>query len=215
MKHDGRHTLVALACSAGGLGAVREILAALPADFPAPIILAQHRGDSSAEVLVQLLSAWTGLRVKSAEPMETMRAGWVYVCPPGKHIEVATEHLLHTWEGPRIGFMRPSCDLLFRSVATIFGERGVCVVLTGSGDDGALATRKVRREGGFVIAQDNSADFPEMPNAAVELGRVDLVLPLREIAFALCQLVQGPLMSEASAEQVEQVDSLTDCLSGV
>jgi two-component system chemotaxis response regulator CheB len=72
------------------------------------------------------------------------------------------------------------------------GKRGVCVVLSGAGRDGAMATRAVLRTGGFVIAQsEESAEYAGMPVAALELGRVDLVLPLSEIAFALTRLVQN------------------------
>lgn len=191
--------VVALACSAGGYTAVREILAALPEDFPAPIIVAQHRGPQAPEVLVNLLSLRAKLRVKTAAPMEVMRPRCVYVCPPGRHIEIAAPGVLHTWPGPRLDFVRPSCDLLFKSIAETYGHRGVCVVLTGCGADGAFATRNVRRAGGYVIAQDEtSAAYPDMPRAAVELGRVDLTLPLKDIPFALHQLVEELALDETA-----------------
>jgi two-component system chemotaxis response regulator CheB len=178
--------LVALACSAGGYRPVRTILSGLPRGFPAPIIVAQHRGETSTEMLVSLLSARTALPVQAAAPLQSVRAGHIYICPPGCHVDLTDGRTLRAFHGPRIAFVRPSCDVLFSSMARELGAGAVCVVLSGTGSDGAMGTRDVRRAGGFVIAQDErSADHPGMPTAAVDLGRVDLVLPLHQIAFAL------------------------------
>lgn len=185
--------VIALACSAGGLAALGEILSGLADGFPTPIIVAQHRSDRWPCLLVDLLALRTSLSVRSAQDRDRLESGTVYVCPPGKHIEVVNQRQLRVTEGPRIQHVRPSADRLFRSVAQVFGVRGVCVVLSGGGHDGALATRAVRSAGGTVIAQDDQTSrFPEMPISAVDLGSVDLVLPVHRIAFALTRLVLHP-----------------------
>jgi len=91
-----------------------------------------------------------------------------------------------------VNYYCPSADVLFDSVARHAGPRAIGCVLTGCGNDGVAGAKAIRVRGGFVIAQSpRSADFPHMPQAAIETGKVDLVLPLRDIAFALCTLA-GP-----------------------
>jgi two-component system chemotaxis response regulator CheB len=89
-----------------------------------------------------------------------------------------------------VHFVRPSADLLFESVAASYRERAIAVVLTGSGSDGSMGVKAIKKMGGTVVAQDErSAEFPGMPGAAIHSGSVDFVLPLEEIAPALVTLV--------------------------
>jgi two-component system chemotaxis response regulator CheB len=184
--------VVALAASAGGLKALMEILGGLPADFPAPVLIAQHRSAEMPDLLPALLGHRTRLRVKRAEEGEVPKPGVVYTAPAGRHLEVGTSGQLQVWRANRVRFVRPSADLLFESLARTHGGRSVAVVLTGMGDDGARGVRAIRRAAGFVIAQDeDTAEHPEMPRAATATAAVDLVLPLYRVAFALTALVMG------------------------
>jgi two-component system chemotaxis response regulator CheB len=91
-----------------------------------------------------------------------------------------------------VHFVRPSADLLFESVAASFGKQAIAVVLTGSGSDGSLGVQAIKNTGGFVIVQEvKSAQFTGMPNAAIETGAADLILPLENIAEALMTLILG------------------------
>ena len=185
---DGYDAL-AIACSAGGLRALGQILGSLPAAFPAPIFIALHRGDAPSDDLVALLRKSTLLEVRQAREGELPQAGTVYVAPGGRHLEVTPDGSLSVQRCGRIRFVCPSADLLLHSVAERYGSRALALILTGGGSDGAAGAQAVRCAGGFVLAQDpRSAEFPGMPASAVETRKVDLVLPLRQIGYALGRL---------------------------
>jgi two-component system chemotaxis response regulator CheB len=181
--------VVALAASAGGFSALRHVLAGLRADFPAAVLVAQHWA-GPLYLQIELLGRCTGLQVKQAEEGESLRPATVFVAPAGRHLLITPGGGVCVSQSERVGFVRPSADLLFESVASRYAERVIAVVLTGRGADGARGVRAVRRRGGFVIAQDaaTAAHF-DMPAAAIETRKVDLVLPLDHIPFALETLV--------------------------
>jgi two-component system chemotaxis response regulator CheB len=109
--------VVALAASAGGLRALSRILGELPADFPAAVLVAQHRSGEYPELLADLLASRTALPVKRAEQEELPRPGWVYVAPAGRNLVVQQGGALCVRRTERVRFVRPSADLLFESVA--------------------------------------------------------------------------------------------------
>jgi two-component system chemotaxis response regulator CheB len=184
--------VVAVAASAGGLGAFRRVLGRLPADFPAAVLLVQHRSPLVGDCLPELLRRWTRLRAKQAEDGEPLRAGTIFVGPADRHLLAEPDGTLRVCRSDRVRFYRPSADLLFESVAHSLGDRAIAVVLTGRGDDGSRGVRAVRGRGGFVIAQDRAtSEHFDMPYAAIETRKVDLVLPLPHIAFSLTTLVMG------------------------
>jgi two-component system, chemotaxis family, protein-glutamate methylesterase/glutaminase len=186
---DAGYTACAIAASAGGILAVRELLTGLPGHFPLPVLLAQHHGLHSNAGLINVLRSATPLRVQQASEGELAVAGVVYLAPPGRHLEVRDDGLLSIARAGRVRFVHPSADLLFDSVARFHQERAVAVVLTGNGRDGAEGVSAIRRAGGFVIAQDeDSCHHFDMPAAAIETGKVDLVLSLAQIAPGLCEL---------------------------
>src|SRR5947209_4262172 len=115
----GSQTLVVIAASAGGLDAMSQVLSPLPADFPAAIAVVQHRGDRGPDLLVDVVRARTALDVRDAQDGEPLKAGTVYVCPPGMHVTV--ERTLRLIEGPRVQHVRPNADLMCRSVAQAYG----------------------------------------------------------------------------------------------
>lgn len=182
--------VIVIAASAGGITAMREILGSLPADFPLPVLIAQHRsGLASCDSYVQVLRHFTKLRVKVAGEGEIMRAGTIYVPPADRHLTLTGSGTLSVMHAGRFHHVCPSADLLFEAAARSHGARALAVVLSGSGRDGAQGLLAIRRAGGFVIAQDEaSSAYFDMPNAAIETGKVDLVLGLHQIAFALCIL---------------------------
>jgi two-component system chemotaxis response regulator CheB len=180
---------VAIAASTGGPAALRKVLADLPADYPAPILLVQHIATGFLEGLAAWLDTVSALRVKVAEHAEPLAAGIAYLAPDGRHLGVSKRGAVELSLAPPIGGFRPSANFLFESIARAFGDSAVAVVLTGMGNDGAVGLRAVREAGGRTIAQDEKSSVVfGMPSAAIESGAAQTVLPLSEIAAALLRL---------------------------
>ncbi|MTJ14053.1 chemotaxis protein CheB [Anabaena sp. UHCC 0187] len=182
--------IVALAASAGGLTALIEVLANLPADFKAAIVVVQHLDPRHPSLMAEILSRRTPLKVLQAKEGDELIPGTVYIAPPNNHLLVNSDGTASLSQSEMVHFLRPSADLLFESVAGSYKERAIAVVLTGTGSDGAMGVEAIQKMGGTVIVQDNkSAEFPGMPSAAIKTGNVDFVLPLAEISSALITLV--------------------------
>jgi two-component system chemotaxis response regulator CheB len=182
--------VIAMAASAGGLGALSHILAALPADLPAAVVVVQHLDPRHRSLMADILSRRTPLWVKQAGEGDRLCAGTVYIAPPNRHLLVNPDGTLSLSQSELVHFVRPSADLLFESVAASYKHRAIAVVLTGTGSDGAMGLQGIKKMGGTVIAQDErTSEFFGMPNAAIQSGHVDFVVPLDEIATALVTLV--------------------------
>jgi len=182
--------VVALAASAGGLQALSSVLAPLPLEFAAAIVVVQHLAPDHRSLLSEILSRRTALPVKEAEEGDRLLAGMIAVAPPNKHLLVNPDGTLSLSSAALVHFVRPSADLLFESLAASYRDRAIGVVLTGSGADGGMGVRAIRKMGGTVIAQDRATSaFFSMPDTAIKTGCVDLILPLDEIAAALVRLV--------------------------
>ncbi len=183
--------IVAIAASAGGLRALGVVLAGLPRHFPAAVLIVQHLDPRyHPGLLADLLGGRTALAVKEAADGDRLRSGQAYIAPADRHLLVNSDNTLSLSCSELVHFLRPSADLLFESAAASHKERVVAVVLTGSGCDGAMGVKAVKKMGGSVIAQDEStSEFFGMPEAAIRTGYVDIILPLPEIAPALISLL--------------------------
>jgi len=183
------YEVVALAASAGGLNALTHVLAALPKDFPAALVVVQHLDPRHRSVMADILSRRTALAVKQAVDGERLQSGAAYIAPPNRHLLVNPDRSVALTQTQLVHFVRPSADLLFESTAASFKERAIAVVLSGSGQDGAMGVKAIKKMGGTVIVQDaRTADFTGMPDAAIATGLADFILALDEIAPALEKL---------------------------
>jgi two-component system chemotaxis response regulator CheB len=184
-----RYRIVVMAASVGGIQAISKILGDLPAAFPVPLAIVQHRGSSSVSALAEILGRSGVLRVKDAENAERIERGCIYLAPGGVHFSVRADQTVALAATARVRFTRPSADVLFKSAADVYGSDVLAVVLTGSGNDGADGALHVKNAGGTVIAQDqeSSQDF-SMPAAAIAKGAVDYILPLESIGQRLIEL---------------------------
>jgi two-component system chemotaxis response regulator CheB len=184
---------VVIAASAGGVQALQKLLAELPHDFPIPIAVVQHRTSHAPNLLARVLGRHTSLKVKLAEPGETVSAGTVYLAPPHRHLVVRPGGTLALVNGHKIRHVLSSANPLFASAAEVFPGGVIAVVLTGGDSDATDGVQSVTHSGGIVIAQDeaSSAVFG-MPRAAIASGAVQEILPLAEIARELKRLAKLP-----------------------
>lgn len=186
----GAFEIVALAASAGGLQALSHVLAAIPQDFPAAIVVVQHLDPRHRSLMADILSKRTRLPVKQAEEGDLLVPGAALIAPPNRHLLVNPDGTLSLSQSELVHFVRPSADLLFESAAASYKDRVIGVVLSGTGSDGSMGVRAIKKMGGTVIVQDEkSSQFYGMPGAAVQTGSVDFVLPLDDIPQALVTLV--------------------------
>src|SRR5579871_4321077 len=179
--------LVVVGASAGGIEALSTLVATLPTEFPAPLVLAQHLDPTRVSHLADILSRRSVLPVHSVVDHEPLQPGVVYVVPANRHVEI-TDHAIGLLENARSG-PKPSIDLLFTTAAQVFGEGLVAVVLTGTGADGVDGARKVKEAGGTVVIQNpDTARFPGMPMALAPTT-VDIVAELEGIGPLLYELL--------------------------
>jgi two-component system, chemotaxis family, protein-glutamate methylesterase/glutaminase len=181
--------LVVLLASAGGLNALSAVLHDLPAKFEAAVVVQQHLGGGQSSALPTILGRSTAHRVSWALDGQMVAPGQVIVCPPEMHMELRPDGSWCLHRMQKLSERR--FDVLLASVASSYGARGLAVVLSGSGRDGAEGTVAMKRAGAIVIAQSpDTADYPSMPIAAAQAG-ADLVLPICDIGRVLADIIGG------------------------
>jgi two-component system, chemotaxis family, protein-glutamate methylesterase/glutaminase len=191
-----RH-LVVIGASAGGIEALRQLVAGLPADFPAAIAIVLHTSPQSPGVLPEILRRSGHLEAVSPTGSARLRRGWIYVAPPDFHLVIEPGHA-RVAKGPRENRFRPAIDPLFRSAAQVYGPNAIGVVLTGNLDDGAAGLWAIKQLGGVAVVQDpGDAMFPSMPQSALEYVNADYVLPLSDIPPVLVRLTATPARDDA------------------
>lgn len=183
-------SIVAIGASWGGLHALGALLEGLGEDFPAPIVVAQHRDEhDEEELLARLLARRARLDVVDADDKMDLTRGRVLLAPAGYHLLVENGCVGLSTEG-RVQYSRPSVDVLFESAADAYGEQVVAVVLTGANRDGAGGLRAIVRRGGTVFVQDpDEAERPEMPRAALAAVPEAKVARLAELPRLLREAV--------------------------
>jgi two-component system chemotaxis response regulator CheB len=191
-RNVSRPTIMGIAASTGGPPALAKILGTLPSDFALPILLVQHMGAPFMEGFASWLNGIMPLDVRIARDQEIPVAGRVYVAPGDRHLLLSPAGTLQISAGPPLAGQRPSATLLFQSLAKSAGSRGVGVILTGMGEDGAQGLVELRQAGGYTVAEDEStAVVYGMPAAALRMGGARLSLPLDLIAPRLLRLTRG------------------------
>ena len=184
--------VVAVAASTGGPGALQELLSALPAGFPAPILVVQHMAPGFVEGLAATLNSMCPLNVRIALHGEPLLPRTVFMAPDELHLGVCERsHIMLSKDAPLSGF-RPSASILFESVGKAFGAAAAHVILTGMGRDGVAGLLIAREHGGRVLAQDSASSIVfGMPGEAVNAGIVDSILPPAAIANELVVLTRA------------------------
>ena len=196
-----------IGASAGGIQALLQVLAELPQDFAAPILVVVHIGRGRS-VLPQIIGRSSRLRSSHAEDGEELRPGHIYVAPPDSHMLLRDGHIALS-HGPRENHSRPAIDPLFRSAASAFGPRTIGIILSGALSDGTAGLMMIKARGGTVIVQDpDEAVIGGMPSSALRQVEADAVLSARGIGRYLATLPDGhqPGDPEGSLEMGEDAD---------
>ena len=167
--------VVGIGGSAGALESFKSFFAAMPADSGAAFVVIQHLAPAHSSMLTELLAQHTRMQVCEAQEGMPVEPNCVYVIPPNHYLGIR-DGVLYLAEPVTEHGIRMPIDFFFRSLAEDRQERAICILFSGAGSDGTLGVRAVRGAGGLTIAQDQTAQFGEMPRSAVATGLVDLVL---------------------------------------
>lgn len=181
--------IVVIGASAGGVSALQRLCASLPADFPAPIFVVQHLSPSARSMLPEILNRASPLPAMTPQDGDPIEPGMIYVGGPDLHMLLRDGKVLMR-RGPFENRTRPAVNALFRSAAVAYGSRVIGVVLTGLLDDGTEGLIAIKAAGGTSVVQDpKEAEWPSMPQNALQRDHVDHVLPLDELGALLTRLV--------------------------
>ncbi|MCB1778116.1 MAG: chemotaxis-specific protein-glutamate methyltransferase CheB [Candidatus Competibacteraceae bacterium] len=187
--------IFAIAASTGGPQALAQLLSGLPADFPAPVLIAQHISDGFAAGMAAWLNSLCPLTVAIAQEGERLVAGRIYLADCRMHLTITPNQQIHLQPRAERDIYRPSCDVMLTAVAEVFGPRAVGIILTGMGHDGAQGMAAIRRAGGFTLGQDEATSVVYgMNREAVMAGDVQSVLPLNAIANEMAWLARTPAL---------------------
>ncbi|WP_205509643.1 chemotaxis protein CheB [Longitalea arenae] len=182
MQLRNAYDAIVIGASAGGLYAMIEILRDLPAGFPLPIIVVQHRSKDERALLEEVLQQKSKIRIKQADEKELIEPGTVYFAPPDYHLLIEGDGSFSLSFDAPVNFSRPSIDVLFETAAEVYKEGLLGIILTGANKDGARGIQKISQAGGTTIAQlPETADYPAMPRAAINTGYVQHILTPVEI----------------------------------
>jgi two-component system chemotaxis response regulator CheB len=196
--------------SAGGLEAMRELLALLPRDFPAPILVIIHTSGDAPGLMPRVLQRASRMAVVNAIDYAPLKPAHVYVAPPNYHLEVESGRM-RLVAGPRENGCRPAIDPLFRSAALAYGPAAVGIVLSGYLDDGSAGLHRIKQAGGVTVVQDpEDAIVPDMPRHAAERVRPDHTVPIRELAPLMVRLANEPVAATRVAEVPDNFSSKVD-----
>jgi two-component system chemotaxis response regulator CheB len=199
----GRVDILAIGSSTGGPDALTKVLQALPSDLPVPIVITQHMPPVFTKMFAERLDRSTPLRVFEAGDGMELAPGTVYIAPGDKHLVLqrrGTATVIQLSGAPPENSCRPAVDVMFRSVAALFGASAFATVLTGMGYDGRGGAKVLREAGAEIMAQDEASSVVwGMPGAVVGAGLADEILPLDRIAAVLIKRVQTGRVSRPTA----------------
>jgi two-component system, chemotaxis family, protein-glutamate methylesterase/glutaminase len=180
------YKVIVIGGSAGSFEGLRAIFAALFSDFELPVLVVQHLHPSDGGAFARHLARITRFLVVEPCDKERIEPGRVYTAPADYHMLVERDWTISLSVDEKVNWSRPSIDVLFESAAVAWGEAVVAVLLSGASVDGAKGMRSVRDAGGLTIAQDpNSAEYPFMPQSAIDSHAVAEVLRAEEIGRLL------------------------------
>lgn len=189
-----RVDIVTIGVSTGGPNALAELLPRLPVDFPVPVVIVQHMPPLFTKLLAERLAAKSAIRVSEGAAGALLQPGCAWVAPGDFHMVVARDAAavrLQLHQGPPENSCRPAVDVLFRSVAKLYGTGALAVVLTGMGQDGLRGCEDIREAGGQVVVQDEASSVVwGMPGFVARAGLADKILPLGQLGNEITRRVR-------------------------
>jgi len=185
--------IVAIGTSTGGPNALAEVIPHLPANFPVPIVIVQHMPPTFTRFLAERLTSSSSLDVKEGRSGAVIAPGQAWIAPGDFHMNLRREEAsirLGIFQSAHENSCRPSVDVLFRSVAEVFRQNVLAVVMTGMGQDGLRGCEHVKEAGGQIVVQDEASSVVwGMPGFVAKAGLADSILPLTEIADEIVRRV--------------------------
>lgn len=186
------HDILVVGASTGGIEALGQLVAGLPADLPAAVFVVLHMQPGFASVLPEMLARRGPLRATHAIHGEPIMPGRIYLATPDNHLTLRPG-FVQVVRGPKENGHRPSIDALFRTASVAYGSRVIGAVLTGYLDCGTAGLLSIKARGGIAVVQDpRDAEVPAMPNSAIRHAPVDHVVPIRDMPALVTRLVGEP-----------------------
>lgn len=183
---------VVIGASTGGPKALYSVITKLSNALEVPVLVVQHMPAGFTKAFAERLNGASKLKVIEAYEGVAVEKNVVYVAPGGYHMIIGADKKIHLNDGPPIWGVKPAVDKLFISASAVFSSHLLSVILTGMGRDGAAGTIEIKNSGGITISEDESTcTIYGMPKAAYETGKVDMVLPLHNIAAEIENLVSN------------------------
>ena len=185
VRSGNQPAVLAIGCSTGGPNALVEVIGRFPKNLPVPIVIVQHMPPLFTKILADRLTANSNVTVHEAVHGDVLKPGEAWIAPGDYHMQVVREAAcvrVMLDQSPPENSCRPAVDVLFRSVAAVYGSSIVAAVLTGMGYDGLRGCEVIGAAGGYIAAQDEATSVVwGMPGAIVQAGLADAVLPLSDI----------------------------------
>lgn len=207
-EHVERVDVVAIGVSTGGPTALTDIFLRLPGNMPVPIVMVQHMPPIFTKTLAEHLTAKSAVRVDEAVHGMRLYPGRAYLAPGDYHMELERDSdgvFITLNQKPSVNSCRPSVNVLFDSVADIFGPKTLAVVLTGMGEDGLNGVKRIHGCGGRIIVQDQDSSVVwGMPGAVATAGMAELILPLNDIAGGIVEMVKKNRVIDLSVRDIPQ-----------
>lgn len=202
-RRSGPINVLAIGSSTGGPNALADLMSLLPGDLGVPVLITQHMPPVFTHLLAERLDRSSRLKVKEAFDGAVVRPGEAWVAPGDFHMIVTregTETLLRINKNPPENSCRPAVDVMFRSIADVYGASALACVLTGMGRDGTAGAQVLSKTGASILAQDEASSVVwGMPRAVYEAGLAEAVLNLKDMAAAITTRIRGSNNMQAFA----------------
>lgn len=188
-RKNKRYEAVVIGGSAGSMEVMLSFFSLLPPHFYFPITVICHLHPEDDGGMVELFKSKLQIKVLEAREKEKLQTGHIYFPPANYHLLVERDCTFALSKDKKVHFSRPSIDVFFESAAVCWAEKLIGIILTGASADGAEGIRAIKKHGGLTLAQDpDEATYAVMPQAAIDTGCVDTVLPTAEIGDFLSEI---------------------------